>query len=145
MRAALESMSVGSPRLHPSLLPQQSQHAPSHNCREALKDMDMDELNTALQHLPRHTLEGVFLAFCHWQAGTHKWPFDSLLMIASDLERQMTEAALKALAPESSWADWLELVQQASADPVVGQQLAQTFAQSMLSGPAQGAKRKLFD
>lgn len=107
--------------------------------------MDQDELSTALQHLPRHTLEGVFLAFCHHQAGTHKWPFESLLLIASDLERQITEAAIKALAPDSTWAAWMELVEQASADPATGQQLAQTFAQSMLSGSGHGAKRKLFD
>ncbi|GFR41373.1 hypothetical protein Agub_g2056, partial [Astrephomene gubernaculifera] len=51
--------------------------------RESLEVMSEEERQAALKHLPRHTLEGVFLAFCHWQAGSQLGlDFQNLLALA---------------------------------------------------------------
>ncbi|EFJ44838.1 hypothetical protein VOLCADRAFT_106224 [Volvox carteri f. nagariensis] len=93
--------------------------------RELLESIPEDDRSDALKHLPRHTLEGVFLAFCHWQAGT-QWgtDFQALLRIAPCLEKELLDHVQRCY-PDMTWDDWTMEVQRAVSDPHHGQQLAE--------------------
>ncbi|KAG2499135.1 hypothetical protein HYH03_002718 [Edaphochlamys debaryana] len=87
--------------------------------------MSEEERASSLQHFPRHLLEGVFLAFCHWQAGSQPGIcFQGLLALAPQLEQQLLDH-VQAVLPHLSWELWAAQVQQVVADPYLGQQFAE--------------------
>ncbi|GIL78673.1 hypothetical protein Vretifemale_8089 [Volvox reticuliferus] len=93
--------------------------------RDMLESMPECDRCDALKHLPRHTLEGVFLAFCHWQAGTQGgMDFQMLLQVAPCLDQELL-GHIQCCYPNMTGEEWAIEVQQAVSDPYHGQQLAE--------------------
>ncbi|KAG2440352.1 hypothetical protein HXX76_004457 [Chlamydomonas incerta] len=90
-----------------------------------LNSFSDEERRTALRHLPRHTLEGVFLSFCHYQAGSQLGlEFAEMLAAAPTLEQQLLDH-VQTVCPNITWEAWAAEVQMAVADPCRAQQLAE--------------------
>ncbi|PNH12295.1 hypothetical protein TSOC_000759 [Tetrabaena socialis] len=95
------------------------------SARDQLSMMGDEERPGSLRHLPRHTLEGVFLAFVHYQAGSQLGlGFQDLLALAPCLEQELLDHVQRS-CPSITWEEWALQVQQAVSDPQSGQKLAE--------------------
>lgn len=88
-----------------------------------------------LQHLPRHTIEPLFLAYAEWKAQRAPHHFQQLMEVVSDLEAQVEAHALGAFGHASlgSWHEQLAAAIAAAGAAASPKDLAEAFLHSLNS------------